>query len=55
MTKSLFSFLLLISIAHAQEGGLKGKVEDIETASPIQYVNLNLSSSKDGFTNDLGL
>jgi outer membrane receptor protein involved in Fe transport len=55
MTKSLFSFLLLISIAHAQEGRLKGKVEDIETASPIQYVNLNLSSSKAGFTNDLGL
>ncbi len=37
------------------KGSIKGKVQDLETASPIQYVNVNLPLGKAGFTNDLGL
>lgn len=55
MNKILFSFLFLIGIAHAQGGSIQGKVEDVETSSPIQYVNANLPLGKAGFTNELGL
>lgn len=53
---SLLTILLLYKLtAYSQTGSLKGKVGDLQTSSPIQYVNVNLPNGRNSFTNDLGL
>lgn len=49
------SLFLVNKLALAQDGSIKGIVADIETFTPLQYVNVNLPSGKYSFTNDLGL
>jgi outer membrane receptor protein involved in Fe transport len=58
MKKIYWVILLLLlysSSAYTQTGAIKGKVQDLETASPLQFVNVNLPAGQSGLTNDLGL
>ncbi|MCB0481881.1 MAG: carboxypeptidase-like regulatory domain-containing protein [Flavobacteriales bacterium] len=46
MTKNLFALLVIIfslfSIAHAQQGSIKGKILDTETGEPLPFVNVSI-------------